>query len=104
VGVDWHLLCKAAGLTVDGDHVSIALDDGRRHRVAVSEQSDAYRLTAIVAGRAVLSQVADAPIRIWLRNRETRIVVDRRAARAGLLLPVSVRVGLSCCSGARRPN
>jgi len=81
VDVDWRLLCKATGLTVDGDHVAIALDDGRWHRVAVSEKSDAYRLTAIVAGRAVLSQVADAPIRIWLRNRETQLVgfsIDRR--------------------------
>jgi hypothetical protein len=81
VGVDWRQFCTAAGLMVDGDHVAIALDDGRRHRVAVSEESDAYRLTALVAGRAVLSEVADAPIRIWRRNRETQLVgfrIDRR--------------------------
>ena len=85
MGGDWRRLCKATGLAVDGDHVAVALDDGRRHRVAVSEKSDGYRLAAIVAGPAVLSRVPDATIRIWVRNREARLVgfrIDRRGRLA----------------------
>lgn len=78
---DWRRLCKVADLVVDGDNVAVALDDGRRYRVAVSEDPDGYRLTAMVTGPSVLSQVADATTRIWLRNRETAVVgfrIDRR--------------------------
>jgi hypothetical protein len=85
VGGDWRGLCKAAGLTVEGDHVAVALDDRRRHRVSVTEDSTGYCLEAIVAGRAVVSQVADASIRVWLRNREVQLVgfrIDRRGRLA----------------------
>ena len=53
--------------------------------MTVSEDSDCYRLAAIVAGPAALSGVADAPIRIWLRNRESHLVgfrIDRRGRLA----------------------
>ena len=78
---DWRGLGKAAGLTVEGIHVAVALNDRRQHRVTITEDSSGYRLEAIVAGRAVVSRVADAPIRVWLRNREVQLVgfrIDRR--------------------------
>jgi len=96
VGGDWRRLCKAAGLTVEGDHVAVAVDDRRRHRVSITEDSSGYRLEAIVARRAVVSRVADAPIRVWLRNREVQLVgfrIDRRGRLAAeALVP---KVGLS---------
>ncbi len=85
MGGDWQRFCRSAGLTVDGNQVAVALDDGRRHSVAVSEDSDGYRLVAIVARPAVLSRMVDAPIRIWRRNREAQLVgfrFDRRGRLA----------------------
>jgi hypothetical protein len=85
MGVEWRRLCKAIGLPVDGNRVAVALDDGRRHSVTISEASDCYRLAAIVAGPAALSGVADVPIYIWLRNRESHLIgfrIDRRGRLA----------------------
>jgi hypothetical protein len=81
VGVSWSGLCEANDLTVEAHQLIVALGDGRKHRVVVSEEVDGYRLVALVARLAVLASIPDAPIRSWLRNRETQLVgfrIDRR--------------------------
>ena len=85
MGGNWQRFCRGAGLTVDGDQVAVALDDGRSHSVAVSEDTDGYRLSAIVARPSVLSRVEDAPIRIWRRNREVHLVGFRIDSRGRLV-------------------
>lgn len=74
MGVDLSRLKRAPGIAVEADHIVVELRDSRRHRVTVREDPECFRLTALVARRAAVEGVPEAPLLAWLRNRESRLV------------------------------
>jgi hypothetical protein len=87
VGSDWREFCrKQSAFLIEGDRVAVTFENERRHRVVVRETDSAYVLTAIVARQDVFTDVPDAALRAWKRNRSTQLVgfrVDRKGRLVG---------------------
>jgi hypothetical protein len=78
---DWAGLCRAKDLSVDEPHVGVQFGDGRRHRVTIADQGDAYLISAIVVRPAAVTALPDLPVQSWIRNRTTQLVgfrIDRQ--------------------------
>ena len=78
---DWRSLCAGSSAELDGDGVVVRFENGRRHRVQVSETEDAYELHATVARRAAVSDMTDLAARVWRHNRGAQLVsfrIDQR--------------------------
>lgn len=95
MAVDWRQFCKVRDLDVRDDSVVVTLDNDRKHRIAVREDPEGFRCTAMVARSAVVARVQGAPLLAWLRNRETRLVGFRFDTRGNLVAEAVVpRAGL----------
>lgn len=92
---NWRELCAKIS-TVNGNEVTVPLSRNRRHVVTVEEQTDAFRLSAIVARPAAIAKIKDLAFRTWQRNRVTELVGFRMDKR-GRLIGVSwvPKAGLS---------
>lgn len=81
MAADWVRFCRGKDFTIEEPHVDVGLDDGRRHRVTVEDQPNAYQLMGIVVRQGIVATFPDAPIQAWLRNRATMLVgfrIDRQ--------------------------
>jgi hypothetical protein len=78
----WRTFCRGdKRFAVDGDGIVVSFEDGRSHRVLVAETEATFELTTVVARAARLRDIEDLEIRIWRRNRPSRLHgfrVDRR--------------------------
>lgn len=78
----WRSLCRGdRQLVVEGDGVIVAFEDGRSHRVVVSETDTTLELDAIVAKAARVRDIEDLELRLWRQNRLARLNgfrMDRR--------------------------
>jgi len=74
MAAEWVRLCRAKHLAVDEPYVDVEFAEGRRHRVSVEDRDGTYLITAFVVRRAVVTSLADLPLRVWLRNRATQLV------------------------------
>src|SRR5437762_1362219 len=78
---DWERLCRAGDLSVDQPHIDVRFGDGRRHRVTIADQGEAYLISAIVVRPATVDAMPDLPVESWIRNRATQLVgfrIDRQ--------------------------
>src|SRR5689334_3635912 len=85
---DWVRLCRRSGFIVDEPHVDVQLDEGRHHRLTVSDRPDAYHMVGLVARQSVVASLPDVPVQAWLRNRTT-MLVGFRIDRQGRLIAES---------------
>lgn len=80
--VRWQIFCRGdRQLTVGEDHVLVSFEDGRSHRVQVSETESTFEFFAIVVRAARARSIVDLEIRIWRQNRLARLNgfrMDRR--------------------------
>lgn len=87
MAADWVRYCnRADDLSVSEPHVDVTFGDGRRHRVTVKDEGDSYLIGGCVVRRAVVTSVADLPVRVWTRNRAAQLVgfrIDRRLRLVG---------------------
>ncbi len=73
-------MCRAKDLSVDEPHVDVRFGDERRHRVTITDQNDAYLISAIVVRPATVATFPGLPVQSWIRNRATQLVgfrIDR---------------------------
>ena len=79
---DWQaFVYEASDVTVNGASLEVALGDGRRQRVTVREASSTFELSSVVVRADRLSEIEDAALRAWRRNRTTHLVgfkIDQR--------------------------
>lgn len=78
---DWARL-YAGKLKINGAQIEVEIADGRKHRVEVTDAGDVYELKAVVVRRAVVQANPDLLLRVWQRNRTTRLVgfhIDNRS-------------------------
>lgn len=85
MGDSWLHWCRAKDLSVEGSHIDVQFGDGRRHRVSVEEQAEAFELTAVVVRRSISESIPELPMRAWLRNRATPLVGFRLDQKGRLL-------------------
>lgn len=83
---EWAKLCQAKDIDVDGAEATVRFQDGRSHRVTVTESAEEYRLQAIVARPAMVERLGrDLSVDVWLRNRAVSLVGFRHDARGRLV-------------------
>jgi hypothetical protein len=73
-------------VSIEGDGITVVFPDERRHRVAVTEATDSYELSSVVARLSALEGVDDAALRAWRRNRVSQLVgfrIDHRERLVG---------------------
>lgn len=86
MAADWVRFCQAKDLSVDRSNVDVQFGDGRRHRVTVKDEGDAYIISGFVVRRAVVPLIPDLPVQAWIRNRVTQLVgfrIDQRFRLVG---------------------
>ena len=71
---DWRKLCAGREFEVQGARVLVTLAGQRRHIVTVKEQADAYVLTSLVIGAALVADISNIYLHSWERNRGTELV------------------------------
>ena len=81
MGNSWRSLCSGSQFELDGDDVVVRFENGRSHRARVKECDDVIEIHALVARAAAVNDVADLPLRLWLRNRSTQLVSFRIDSR-----------------------
>ncbi|CAN5487669.1 hypothetical protein BH09SUM1_BH09SUM1_18860 [soil metagenome] len=100
MGDEWPKYCRARDLAVEGNRVAVSFTSGRSQKVAVTDEGESIRLSAIVAARATIAKMVEKPANLailaWQRNRATGLVgfrIDERGRLVGeALVP---RVGLT---------
>jgi len=84
---DWREFCRRRrDLAVEADEIVVTFENQRRHRLDVRETDEEFVLTGIVARQAIFTDVPDAALRAWKRNRSTQLVgfrVDRNSRLVG---------------------
>jgi hypothetical protein len=86
MNVDWRQFCKAKGFASHDGVVEVLFDSGRSQKVVVEDLGDAFLLRSTIARQAVVSEIPDAAMRAWVRNRSTLFVgfrVDERGRMVG---------------------
>ena len=80
--VEWHPLCRGdSRVEADGGSAIVSFDDGRSHRVDVSETDETWELSAVVARASRIRDIEDLVVRIWRQNRVAQLNgfrIDRR--------------------------
>lgn len=80
-------LCRDAGFPTADGQMRVDFDNGRGHRLRLIEaDAETLRIEAVVCRPAALAEVEQVPLRVWRRNRGTRLVsfrVDHRGAVMG---------------------
>jgi len=72
--VEWKNYCRTAGLKPLGEEIEVTFDTGRRQKVSVEENGDAFHLVSTVARQAIIVELPDASLRAWRRNRSLALV------------------------------
>lgn len=87
LSADVRRLCKEAGFPTTEGRIRVEFPNGRRHALSILEVDDeTLRIEAIVCRPAALVEVDQLPLRVWRRNRGTRLVsfrLDHRGAVRG---------------------
>ena len=86
MAAEWTKLCRAKGLSIDGEAIDVELAEERRHRVQVRDGGSTYELLSIVAQPRALESVEDPPLLAWRRNRGSQLVgfrIDRYGRLVG---------------------
>ena len=86
MSANWEEFCNAPDFKVDGHSIAVRFAEDQSHTVTVQEQPDTYVLSAMVARQAIVSDVPDLPLEMWLRNRAVTLVgfrIDRRGRLMG---------------------
>lgn len=88
---DWRAFCREAkDMRIREGWVEvIKKDDGRKHRVFVKECDDSYELSGIAA-RKVPVAMPHPDLRLWQRNRATRLVGFRVDSKGQIVGETSV--------------
>ncbi|MCX6929334.1 MAG: YbjN domain-containing protein [Verrucomicrobia bacterium] len=84
--IDWREFCRATGFAPFDGGVEVRFDNGRSQKVAVEDHSDAFLVCSTVARAATVSEMPDAAMRAWIRNRSVTLVgfrVDERGRMIG---------------------
>lgn len=84
--IDWRDFCRGTGLAPLDGGVEVRFDTGRSQRVAVEDHGDAFLVRSTVARAATVSEMPDAAMRAWTRNRSVTLVgfrVDERGRMIG---------------------
>lgn len=90
---EWHRLCLADDVAIDGDTVTLTFRSERTQRVKVEAREHDYRLTSTVVGAAARRGVeerlgpdgaARLALRVFERNRSAPLVGFRIAASGKL--------------------
>src|SRR6476659_2727079 len=80
--MEWHPLCRGDNrIEVEGDSAIVSFDDGRSHRVDVSETDETWELGAIVARASQVKGIENLVVRIWRQNRVAQLTgfrIDKR--------------------------
>lgn len=83
---NWRAWCRREGdLAVAGERVTVALEDGRTHRVLIREGADSIELESVVVRGNRLEEVREPEEVIWTRNRLSKRVGFRFDTRDRLL-------------------
>jgi hypothetical protein len=86
VAADWTTFCKGArDLRVDGDSVEVRFAEGRHHVLTVEDIGKAFRLVGIVARPSTAASLSGLALRMWRRNRATRLAGFRLDHRGRLV-------------------
>jgi len=83
---EWSMLSQAEDMMVEKPHINVQFGDDRRHRVTVSEEDDAYVLSALVVGQAMAESLPNLALQASLWNRTTSLVgfrIDQRGRLIG---------------------
>ena len=72
--IDWREFCQATGFTPCDGGVEVRFDNGRSQKVVVEDHSDAFLVRSRVARAALVSEMPDAAMRAWIRNRSVVLV------------------------------
>ena len=83
---DWSRFLKSKDFEVEVDTVLVQLADNRRHRVRCQPEEGGWRLRTVVARASVLTDIEDLPLRVWKKNRATKLVgfrIDERGRLVG---------------------
>lgn len=94
---EWAGLCDAEDIDVDGAEATVRFQDGRSHRVKVTETAEEYRLRAVVARPATVARLGrELPVDVWQRNRAVSLVGFRHDVRGRLVCEAHVpKAGLT---------
>jgi len=83
---EWARMCKGAeSIAIDEKGVLVELSNGRKHRIHVRDQGDAYEFTAVVARPKALEKIDDVSLQAWKRNRAAQLVGFRVDSRGRLV-------------------
>lgn len=90
MNADWGALSKQAGLAVVDGAISVGFRNNRHQIVQVDDRSEgSLRVWSVVAKPAIVSELGDALLRAWRRNRLTELVgfhIDGRGRMIGEVL------------------
>ena len=84
--IDWREFCRVTGFAPFDAGIEVRFDNGRSQRVAVEDHCDAFLVRSTVARAATVSEMPDAAMRAWIRNRSVTLVgfrVDERGRMIG---------------------
>ncbi len=84
--VDWRSWCTAGDIAVDGDSLVVTFSQGRRHRVAIEQESDCLIIRAVVSRHLGNDLASDIVRRAALRNRTSLLVGCRLHPLFGLVV------------------
>lgn len=83
---EWIAYCRGAGYRMDGDFIEVTFTNGRRQRVRIEDQGDAFRLSSVAARAGQLRDISDPALVAWQRNRSLSLMgfrVDKRSRMIG---------------------
>ena len=87
MSADWRRLSREVGLRVYGGAIEVGFSDGRRQSVFVDEGGErGVRIWSVVAPPRVVSNLEDALLQAWRRNRLSELVgfsIDGRKRMIG---------------------
>ena len=96
MGDEWVLLCQANDLTIEEPHIQVRLGDSRGKKVSVNDGPETYALSAVVVGKATVSELPNVALQAWQRNRSIALVGFRVDDRGRLIGEAWVpKVGLT---------
>ena len=86
MNVNWRELCRGSGFALFDDGVEVRFDTGRSHKVTVEDRGDTFLVRSVAARSSAVSEIRDAALRAWIRNRSVSLVgfrVDERGRMIG---------------------
>ena len=84
--IDWREFCRAPGFATFDGGVVVRFDTGRSQKVTVEDRGEAFLVSSVAARPAAVSELPDAALNAWIRNRSVTLVgfrVDERGRMIG---------------------